>query len=360
VNKHNFYSGPAVLPSEVLEQVQQALVDFAGTGLSILEVSHRSPSFVAVMDSARALARDLMGLDDAYEILWLHGGGNTQFSMIPMNLLHPHATAGYFDTGIWARSAMEEAQSFGQVQVIASSRASSYDHIPQDWDIGSTPLSYAHITTNNTVYGTQWRLSDIDRLKSLVPYMVADMSSDIFSRDIDYSGFGLIYACAQKNLGAAGVTIVAIRRDILATMPRPIPTMSDYRVHIAHGSMRNTPSVFAVYVAYLTLQWIKRTGLDTIAIRNQRKATKLYAAIDASSIFKGMVQPAYRSGMNVCFTTGDSTYDTRFSDYVKPYGIIGIEGYRLVGGFRASIYNALPEASVDVLIAAMLDFEASL
>ena len=356
MKKVNFYSGPSILPQEVLDGCKAAIDNFAGMGLSILEISHRAKPFVDVMDGARALVKELMGLSDDYEVLYLQGGASTQFFMIPYNLLDADDTAGYVDTGTWAHGALEEAKLFGNVHVIASSKDSNYDHIPKALDLGDRRPKYIHITTNNTIYGTQWSTEEIEILRGESDILVADMSSEIFSREIDYRLFDVIYAGAQKNMGIAGATVVVIKKSILGKIHRPIPKMIDYRVQIENGSMKNTPSVFAVYASYLTLQWIKKQGLTNIYATNTRKAQKLYEAIDKSGVFFGNVAKGDRSMMNVCFSLHDRSLETKFSAFAKERGIVGIEGHRSVGGFRASLYNAMLESGVDILIAAIQDF----
>ena len=358
MKKINFYSGPSILPQEVLDGCKAAIDDFAGMGLSLLEISHRAKPFMDVMDGARSMVRELMGLGDEYEVLYLQGGASTQFYMIPYNLLDTTDTAGYIDTGTWAHGALEEAKLFGNVHVIASSKDSNYDHIPQQWDMGDRRPKYIHITTNNTIYGTQWSEADIRRLRAETDILVGDMSSEIFSREIDYSLFDVIYAGAQKNMGIAGATVVIIKKSILGQIHRQIPKMIDYRIQIENGSMKNTPSVFAVYASYLTLQWIKRQGFPKIYEANKRKAQKLYDFIDQSGLFYGNVKKGDRSMMNVCFSLKDKNLESGFSAFAKERGIVGIEGHRSVGGFRASIYNAMPESGVDILIGAMKEFEA--
>ncbi len=360
MKKINFYSGPAILPEEVLLQAKEAITNFAGTGLSILEISHRSKEFVKVMEDARSLVKEIMRLKDDREVLFLQGGASSQFYMVPMNLLNPNDTAEYFDTGQWAHGAMEEAKNFGNVHVACSSREDKYRHIPTQYEIGAQS-KYLHLTSNNTVYGTQFHWWPEEKCP-----VVADMSSDIFSRQLDFNRFDLIYAGAQKNMGPAGTTLVVVNKNLLGKVDRKLPKMLDYNTHIKNDSMNNTPSVFAVYVSYLTLQWIKKKGLAAIEEVNNRKAAKLYDAIDASSLFKGMVDKADRSLMNVCFNIpsksgnpGDLTNTTeeQFVAFAAKYGIVGIKGYRTVGGFRASIYNAMPESGVDTLVEAMKEFE---
>lgn len=353
MKKINFYSGPAILPQQVLRQAQEAIHDFAGTGLSILEISHRSKEFVKVMDDARALVKELMDLNNNYEVLFLQGGGSTQFCMVPMNLLNENETAGYLDTGQWAHSAMEEAKLFGKVEMIGSSRESNYTFIPKQFSFPAN-TKYLHLTSNNTIYGTQLNFPFVT--PSPVT-LVCDMSSDLFSRQMDYSQFDLIYASTQKNAGVAGTTIVVIKKNILGTVNRKIPKMLDYQVHINKESMHNTPSVFAVYVSYLTLQWIKKEGIQNIEARNIRKAKNLYDAIDASKKLQGMVANEDRSLMNVCFKTKDVLLEEKFIDFCKQKNIVGLKGYRTVGGFRASIYNAMPESGVQELVNAIEEFD---
>lgn len=355
MNKINFYAGPAILPQEVLQQAQQAIVNFEETGLSILEISHRSKPFVKVMEQARALVRELMQLDDNREVLFLHGGGLSQFHMVPMNLLNENETASYFDTGTWAHGAIEEAKLFGNVHIACSSKDKNYSYIPKQFSIAAGS-KYAHLTTNNTIYGTQLCHSLLAEIPETVS-LVADMSSDIFSRQIDYNRFDVVYAAAQKNAGAAGITIVVVNKNMLGKVDRKIPRMLNYRLHIEKESMLNTPSVFAVYVSYLTLQWIKKQGVKNIEEQNSRKAKVLYQAIDSSSIFKGTVAVEDRSVMNVCFTLTDTSLEQKFISFTEAKGIVGIKGHRSVGGFRASLYNTLPESAVAELAQAIHEFE---
>jgi len=361
MKKINFYSGPAILPEEVLQQAKAAIDDFAETGLSILEISHRSKEFVRVMEEARSLVKELMHLGANKEVLFLQGGASSQFYMIPMNLLNENETANYFDTGNWAHNALVEAKNFGHVHVACSSRMENYNHIPKQYELVES--KYVHLTTNNTIYGTQFSEEQLGGMKQEWS-LVADMSSDIFSRKIDYDKFDLIYAGAQKNMGPAGVTLVVVNKDKLGSVNRVLPKMLDYRTHIAKDSMYNTPSVFAVYVTWLTLRWIKEKGISTIAAVNQRKAEALYAAIDASSVFEGTVAKEDRSQMNVCFGVKADLdkicIEEKFIQYAAANNIVGIKGYRTVGGFRASIYNAMPESGVQALVQAMVEFERTL
>jgi len=348
---HNFNAGPSILPKTVFETASQAILNYKNTGLSILEIGHRTALFQEVMDEARALVKELMQLDDAHEVLFLHGGASTQFMQVPMNLLDDKETSAYADTGVWSSKAIKEAKLFGKVEVVCSSKESNYDFIPKDFAVPND-AKYLHLTTNNTIYGTQWK-----KIPKTSNSLVADMSSDIFSRVIDFNAFDLIYAGAQKNMGPAGVNLVVVNKHILGRVKRTIPTIMDYRNHIKEGSMLNTPPVFAVYVCMLTLQWLKaQGGVAAIEKINNEKAALLYKAIDESPLFRGTVNPADRSNMNVCFVMNDPALEETFLQFVKQHGIVGIKGHRLVGGFRASLYNALPKSSVEVLIQLIRDF----
>lgn len=351
---HNFNAGPSILPREVFEEASQAILNFNNSGLSILEIGHRTKMFQSVMDEANNLVRELMGLDNDHEVMFLHGGASTQFLQVPMNLLGENDVAAYTDTGVWASKAIKEAKLFGHVEVVCSSKAKSYSYLPKEFVVPKT-ARYLHLTTNNTIYGTQWH--DMKPFyESGVP-LVADMSSDILSRHIDYNKFDVIYAGAQKNAGAAGVTIAVVNKNILGKVQRNIPSMLDYRVHIGNGSMYNTPPVFAVYVTLLTLRWLKnRGGLKEVEELNKRKATLVYEAIDASPIFKGTVAKEDRSNMNVCFVAADENLEREFSDLCQKEGMVGVKGHRSVGGFRLSLYNALPLESVDAITELMRDF----
>ncbi|RYY70200.1 MAG: 3-phosphoserine/phosphohydroxythreonine transaminase [Chitinophagaceae bacterium] len=349
---HNFNAGPSILPKTVFEQASAAVLNFNNSGLSILEFGHRTPAFTAVMEEARGLVRELMNLDDNHEVLFLHGGASTQFMQVPMNLLDAKENAAYTDTDIWGYKAIKEAKLFGKVDVVCSSKEKNYSFIPKDFAVPND-AKYLHITTNNTIYGTQWQ--SIPHCS--VP-MVADMSSDIFSRQMDFNKFDLIYAGAQKNMGPAGVNLVVVNKNILGKVKRAIPTMMDYRNHINEGSMLNTPPVFAVYVCLLTLRWIKSMGgIAPIENLNNEKAALLYNTIDQSESFIGNVAKEDRSKMNVCFVMKDPSQEAAFSQFVKPKGIVGIQGHRTTGGFRASIYNAMPLSSVQVLVDAMKDWD---
>ena len=348
---HNFNAGPSILPKTVFEQASEAVLNYTNSGLSILEIGHRTPTFQAVMDEAKALLKELMKLDDDHEVLFLHGGASTQFMQVPMNLLSDKETAAYSDTGVWSAKAIKEAKLFGNVEIVCSSKESNYTFIPKDFAVPND-AKYFHITTNNTIYGTQWQ-----KIPHTSNSLVADMSSDILSRVLDFNKFDLIYAGAQKNIGAAGVNIVVINKNCLGKVKRNIPTILDYRNHIKEGSMLNTPPVFAIYVCMLTLRWLKEQGgVDAIEKINNEKATTLYSEIDANPLFKGTVAVEDRSKMNVCFVMDNVEIEERFLQYVKENDIYGIKGHRSVGGFRASLYNALPLESVNYLVELMNDF----
>ena len=348
---HNFNAGPSILPKEVFEQASKAILDFNDTGLSILELGHRTPLFQQVMDEARALVRELMQLDDDHEVLFLHGGASTQFMQVPMNLLDEKDTAAFTDTGVWSSKAIKEAKLFGKVEIVCSSKEAGFTFIPKDFAVPND-AKYLHITTNNTIYGSQWQ-----KIPKISNSLVADMSSDIFSRVLDFNAFDLIYAGAQKNMGPAGVNLIVINKNILGKIKRNIPTIMDYRNHIKEGSMLNTPPVFAVYVCMLTLRWLRsQGGVAAIEKLNNEKATLLYAAIDENPLFKGTIVKEDRSKMNVCFVMNDPAMEASFLTFAKEQGIVGIKGHRLVGGFRASLYNALPLSSVQFLVQLMKEF----
>lgn len=351
---HNFNAGPSILPKEVFQQAAEAVLNFNGSGLSILELGHRTPSFEAVMSEARGLVRELMQLDDQHEVLFLHGGASTQFMQVPMNLLDDKETAAYADTGVWGTKAIKEAKLFGKVEVVCSGKESNYTTIPKDFAVPND-ANYFHITTNNTIYGSQWQKIPFTSIP-----LIADMSSDIFSRVIDFNAFDLIYAGAQKNMGPAGVNLVVVKKSILGKIKRTIPTIMDYRNHINEGSMLNTPPVFSVFVCMLTLRWLKsQGGVAAIEKLNEAKSTLLYNEIDENPFFRGTVDKADRSKMNVCFVMNDPTLEKSFLNLTKEKNIVGIEGHRLVGGFRASLYNALPISSVTVLVDTMKEFAAA-
>lgn len=352
MKKHNFYAGPSILSEYTLKNTADAIKDFAGTGLSILEISHRSKEFTAVIEEAAALVKELLEIPEGYHVLFLGGGASMQFCMVPYNLLN--TKAGYLDTGTWASNAIKEARLFGDVDVVASSKDANYTFIPKDFTIPAD-ADYFHFTTNNTIYGTEIR-KDID---SPVP-LVADMSSDIFSRPVDVSKYNIIYAGAQKNLAPAGVTIAIVKEDALGKVARAIPTMLDYRTHIKKGSMFNTPPVLPIFSALQTLKWYKELGgIKEMERRDLEKAARLYDEIDRNRLFVGTVKEEDRSIMNVCFVMKPeyTELEKEFIDFAGTKGIVGIKGHRSVGGFRASLYNALPLESVEVLINAMKEFE---
>ncbi len=338
----------------MFEEASRAVLDFNGSGLSILEIGHRTPLFENVLQEAIALVRELMQLDADHEVLLLHGGATTQFMQVPMNLLSENGIASYTETGTWAAKAIKEARVFGHVEIAGSSKETGFTTIPQRLQVSPT-AAYLHITTNETIAGTQWK--DIP-FQAGVP-LVADMSSDIFSRQLDFNKFGIIYAGAQKNMGAAGVTLVVADKNLLGSTSRIIPSILDYRNHIREGSMMNTPPVFAVYVAMLTLRWLKKQGgIKTIEQRNMAKASLFYGTLDKLPVFRGTVAREYRSLMNAVFVVDDPVLEKEFLEEAREAGLYGIKGHRSVGGFRASMYNALPVESVQVLTELMTDFAA--
>jgi phosphoserine aminotransferase len=351
MRKHNFNAGPAILPADVIKQASEAAADFMGSGMSILEISHRSPDFVPLLDEATALVKELIGLSDEYEVLFLTGGASSQFFMTAMNLLPLNGTAAYVDTGSWSSKAIKEAKRFGEITVVASSKESNYNYIPKDYAV-PTNASYLHITTNNTIFGTQYK-----NLPNTSIPLVADMSSDIMSKPIDYQKFSVIYAGAQKNLGPAGVSLVIVKKDALGKTGRDLPSMLNYQTHIDNQSSFNTPPVFPIYVTLLTLRWIKAFGgLHKMNQHNETKAGHLYNALDANPLFIGTAAKEDRSDMNVTFLLKDESLQKEFLEVCKAANIEGIKGHRSVGGFRASIYNALPVESVQHLIEVMDDF----
>jgi len=349
---HNFNAGPSILPKEVFEQAARAILDFNETGLSILEIGHRTELFKSVIEEARTLAKELMQLDDAHEVLFLHGGATTQFFQVPMNLLGENETAAYLDCGIWGSKAIKEAKLFGKVNVVASSKDKGYTYIPKGFSVPAEAV-YFHYTTNNTVEGTQMHfVPDTGG----VP-LVSDMSSDILSREMDFNRFDLIYAGAQKNIGAAGVNMVVIKKDILGRVSRALPGMMDYRLHIEADSLLNTPPVFAIYVCMLTLRWLKQQGgVPAIEAVNNRKAQLLYETLDSLPLFRPTVAREDRSKMNVVFVMDDENIEKEFLQLCKQEGMIGVKGHRSVGGFRVSLYNALPLESVRSLCELMSHF----
>lgn len=353
MKKHNFYAGPSILPQYTIDNTAAALKDFAGMGLSLMEISHRSKQFVAVMDEAQDLFKELLGIPDGYSVVFVGGGASTQFAMVPFNLMK--SKAAYLNTGAWAKKAIKEAQAFGEVVVVGSSEDKNFNYIPKGYEIPSD-ADYFHITTNNTIYGTEIK-HDID---SPVP-LVADMSSDIFSRPMDVSKYAIIYGGAQKNLAPAGVTFAIVRDDILGQVEHHIPTMLNYKTHIDKGSMFNTPPCVPVFAALQTLQWLKNLGgIAEINKINNFKAGLLYDEIERNPLFTPTVSdPEDRSIMNICFVmnAGYEALEQEFFEFASSKGMIGIKGHRSVGGFRASTYNALPVESVEALVGAMQEFE---
>lgn len=352
MKKHNFYAGPSILSDYTINNTAAAIKNFADMGLSILEVSHRSKEFTAVINDASALVKELLEVPEGYSVLWLGGGASLQFAMVPYNLLRKKAA--YLETGKWAANAVKEARLFGEVDVVASSKDKNFSYIPDEYVI-PTDADYFHFTSNNTIYGTELRTDPT----SPVP-LVADMSSDIFSRPIDVSKYDLIYAGAQKNLAPAGVTLVIVKDSALGKAGRPIPTMLNYETHVKKGSMFNTPPVLPIYAALQTLKYYKELGgVRKLQLADEEKAAVLYDAIDNSKMFEGTAEINSRSIMNVCFVMAPEYKDLeqQFIDFATGRGIVGIKGHRDVGGFRASLYNALPMESVKVLTEAMRDFE---
>ena len=349
---HNFSAGPGILPKDVLEQASKACLDFDGLGLSLLEISHRSKNFERVMDASRELVKTLLNVGSDYEVLFLGGGASLQFGMVPLNLLSETGVAAYVNTGVWSTKAIAEAQRVGKVEVIASSEAERFSYIPSGYTIPER-ADYLHITSNNTIYGTQFQ----NFPECSIP-LVCDMSSDIFSRPINASAFDLIYAGAQKNMGPAGCTMVLVKKHVVGKTGRKLLSMLDYQVHIKGGSMYNTPPVFPIYVSYLTLSWLKaQGGIAWIDALNQKKADLLYAEINRNTLFTGTARNDSRSRMNVCFLLQQQQLESTFDNLCKEAGISGIRGHRDVGGYRASLYNALPVSSVQALIDVMQHLE---
>lgn len=349
---YNFGAGPSILPQEVMKATAEACTEFQGMGLSLMEISHRTKEFQAVMDEAQALFKELLSIPEGYSVLFVGGGASLEFCMVPYNLLEKKAA--YLNTGVWAKKALKEAKLFGEVVEVASSADANYTFIPKDYEIPSD-ADYFHITTNNTIYGTELH-EDLD---SPVP-LVADMSSDIFSRPIDVSKYGMIYGGAQKNLSMAGVTFVIVKDDLLGKVSRPIPTMLDYRTHVDKGSMFNTPPVVPIYCALQTLKWIKaQGGVVEMKRRAEERAEILYAEIDRNKMFKGTAAKEDRSLMNICFVMNDEykELESEFLKFAQSKGMSGIKGHRSVGGFRASCYNAMPVEGVKAFVECMKEFE---
>lgn len=350
----NFSAGPAALPVEVLERARAEMLDFRGTGMSVMEMSHRSKAFMAVAEQAEADFRELLAVPDDYHVLFLQGGATTQFAMVPMNLLGDRTTADYVDTGSWSSKAIKEAGRFCDVNVAASAAAENFTYVPApaDWSL-SDDAAYVHVCSNETIGGVQF--NDFPELP--VP-LVADMSSDILSRPVDVSRFGLIYAGAQKNIGPAGLTVVVVRKDLVGRARPGTPSMLDYAVHAEAGSMSNTPPTYAWYLAGLVFQWLKdQGGVEGMAARNRRKAARLYQAVDDSNFYASPVAREDRSQMNVPFTLPDADLDAAFLAGAEERGLTNLKGHRSVGGMRASLYNAVPEAAVDALVEYMQAFE---
>ncbi|WP_300897560.1 3-phosphoserine/phosphohydroxythreonine transaminase [uncultured Alistipes sp.] len=356
MKRHNFNAGPCVLPKEAIESAIEAIRDFDNTGIGILEISHRTPGWERIMAETEQLWRDLLNIPDDYAVIFLGGGASTQFFEVPANFLK--SKAAYLQTGVWAKKAAKEAKFYGDVEIVASSEDKNYTYIPKGYTI-PTDADYFHITTNNTIYGTEIH-EDMDCPVTLI----ADMSSDIMSRPVDVKKYGMIYGGAQKNVGPAGVTFVIVRKDLLGKMDRKIQTMVDYRTHIGdeprNNSMFNTPPVFPIFVMHETLKWVKKLGgLEAMYERNKKKAETLYNEIDRNSMFVGTAVKEDRSLMNVCFVMapGRENLESEFMAFAKEKGMVGIKGHRSVGGFRASIYNACPQESVEALVACMQEFE---
>jgi phosphoserine aminotransferase len=353
---HNFSAGPAVLPEPVLRKAQEAIWNVDGSGIGIMEHSHRGKVFDRIINEAEQTCRDLAGIPDNYRVLFLQGGASLQFSMVPMNFLPAQSTADYLLTGVWAQKAIKEAKLIGKVHVAGSSERTGFDRIPTQDEISySTGPAYVHMTTNNTIYGTQWRTEP--SIPSGAP-LIADTSSDMYSRPIDVRKYGLIYAGAQKNLGPSGLVLVIIRDDLVEQGPKTLPTMLQYRIHVAEKSLYNTAPTFAIYVMGEVFKWIKsRGGLAAMAELNEAKARTLYDYLDASDFFRGTAQVDSRSRMNVCFRAPTEDLEEKFVKEAAKRGLDGLKGHRLVGGMRASIYNACPPAAVEALVSFMKEFE---
>ncbi|MGH2622992.1 MAG: 3-phosphoserine/phosphohydroxythreonine transaminase [Sphingobacterium sp.] len=350
--KHNFGAGPCILPKEVFEEASRAVLDFNGTGLSILEISHRSKEFEEVMIETERLVRELMEVPHGYSILFLQGGASQQFAMVPMNILPPDGKGAYLDTGVWSTKAFKEAKNIGNVEIIASSKDKNYNYIPKDFDIPAD-ASYLHYTSNNTIFGTEI----FNKPQTSIP-VVVDMSSDVLSRKINVSDYDLIYAGAQKNMGPAGVTLVIVKDDLLGHTGRVLPTIFDYQAHAKAQSMLNTPPVFSIYVSMLNLRWLKaKGGIEVIEKENIIKARTLYDEIERNPFFKSTAEPEDRSRMNVTFVMNSAEQEAEFLALAKERNLIGIKGHRSVGGFRASIYNALTISSINALVDTMREFE---
>jgi phosphoserine aminotransferase len=352
MKKHNFSAGPCILPQEVLKKASEAVLNFNDDNLSLIEISHRSKPFVEVMEKTQNLVKELLEVPNGYSVLFLQGGASMEFLMVAMNLMKVNGKAAYTNTGAWATKAITEAKSLGEVDVLGNSSDNNFNYIPKGYTIPAD-VDYFHCTSNNTIYGTQMK-----EFPSCPTLMVCDMSSDIFSRKVDVSKFDLIYAGAQKNMGPAGATLVIVKDEILGNTGRKIPTMLDYNTHISKGSMFNTPPVFPIYVSMLTLEWLKNLGgVEAIEKMNQNKADLLYGEIDRNPLFEGTAAMEDRSNMNVCFLLTDSNKEEAFNTMWNEAGISGIKGHRSVGGYRASMYNAMPIESVQVVVDVMKKLE---
>lgn len=349
---HNYSAGPCILPNEVFQQASQAVLEYNGSGLSILEMSHRSKDIVAMAENATALVKEMLNVPAGYSVLFLQGGASTQFYMSALNLLSINGKAGYIDTGAWSAKAIKEAKRLGDIDVLASSKDKNYNYIPKGFNI-PTGMDYLHYTTNNTIYGTEYfHTPETDAI------LVADMSSDIFSRPVNVADYGLIYAGAQKNLGPAGVTVAIVKDEILGKSGRELPSMMDYQIHADKDSMFNTPPVYSIYVSMLTLEWLKKNGgVEWIDKRNQQKADLLYGEIDRNGLFNGTAEIEDRSRMNATFVLADDSHTDKFNEMLVGANISGLKGHRSVGGFRASMYNAMPVESVQVLVDVMKELE---
>lgn len=354
MTKYNFYAGPAILPKEVMAEASKNALELGDSGLSILEMSHRSKEIAAILDEAKSNVYELFDISpEKYDVLFLQGGASSQFFMSAMNFLGAEESAGYVDTGAWSTKAFKEAGAYGKATTLAASKDKNYNYIPKGYDIPSD-LKYLHITSNNTIFGTQFK----DFPETTVP-LVCDMSSDIFSRPLDFSKFGMIYAGAQKNLGPAGVVLVILDKEFAAKQSREVPTMLDYQTHVKKDSAFNTPPVFPIYVSMLTMRWLKKNGgLAAMATRNTEKANLLYSEIDRNPLFYGTAATEDRSDMNVCFLLHDEEKTDAFLADCAAANIIGVKGHRSVGGFRASIYNAMPQEGVQTLVDVMKSFES--
>ena len=352
---YNFSAGPAVLPKSVTQQLAEAAIEYNNHGMSILEMSHRSKPIVSMVEETSQLVKELLEIPENYDICWLQGGASTQFAMVPMNFLSESDVADYADTGAWSAKAIKEVRRFAEVNITSSSQESTYSYIPKD--IEQNPKSkYLHITSNNTIYGTQYKV--FPKVANPNGFLVADMSSDIFSRVIDVSQFGIIYAGAQKNMGPAGVTMVIIRHDLLERINDNIPTMLDYRTHVSKGSMFNTPPVYAIYAVNRTLHWLKELGgLSAMEKKNKLKSELLYNEIERNSCFRSPINPEDRSTMNIPFVFSGKGDEAHFLQFCADRGLVTLKGHRSVGGFRASVYNAMSEEGILALIDAMQEYE---